>query len=125
MVNEGMSIVFITHKLPEVLSVCDRISVLRNGRNVLTLRPSEASEEAFVRAMVGDEMNIEHSVIFSNREGESSPVGIGKAVDLSHVKVVTEDKITRLKVSAWRFEKERSLELPGWPGMDSANWLNF
>jgi ABC-type uncharacterized transport system ATPase subunit len=37
MVGEGMSVVFITHKLREVLSVCDRISVLRNGKNVLTL----------------------------------------------------------------------------------------
>jgi simple sugar transport system ATP-binding protein len=67
MVKEGLSIVFITHKLREVLSVCDRISVLRNGKNVLTLRRDEASEEAFVRAMVGEEMKIEGSVIFSDR----------------------------------------------------------
>ena len=71
MVNEGLSIVFITHKLREVLSVCDRISVLRNGKNVLTLRRDEASEEAFIRAMVGDEMNIEESVVFSERESKA------------------------------------------------------
>ncbi len=75
MVNEGLSIVFITHKLREVLSVCDRISVLRNGRNVITLRRNEASEEAFVRGMVGDEMDIQNSVIFSRGQsggGETS-----------------------------------------------------
>jgi len=97
MVNEGMSIVFITHKLPEVLSVCDRISVLRNGRNVLTLRRSEATEEAFVRAMVGDEMNIQSSVIFSNREGADGQVGEKHAVEVDQVKVVNEEKIPRLK----------------------------
>ena len=37
MVKEGLSIVFITHKLKEVLAVCDRITVLRNGKNVMTL----------------------------------------------------------------------------------------
>ena len=116
MVNEGMSIVFITHKLPEVLSVCDRISVLRNGLNVLTLRRSEATEEAFVRAMVGDEMNIEHSVIFSNRSGEESPVGVAKAVELDRVKVVTEDKITRLKDVSLEIREGEILGIAGVAG---------
>lgn len=60
-----MSVVFITHKLREALSVCDRISVLRDGRNVLTLPRAEASEESLVRAMVGEELDIEKSVLFS------------------------------------------------------------
>ena len=67
MVKEGLSIVFITHKLREVLAVCDRISVLRNGQNVMTLRREESSEEAFVRGMVGDELNIQESVVFSQK----------------------------------------------------------
>ncbi len=67
MVKEGMSIVFITHKLREVLNVCDRISVLRNGKNVMTLAREESSEEAFVRGMVGEELNIQDSVVFSRR----------------------------------------------------------
>ena len=65
MVNGGLSIVFITHKLREVLSVCDRITVLREGRNITTLDRKDASEEVFVRAMVGEQMNIEKSVYFS------------------------------------------------------------
>jgi ABC-type uncharacterized transport system ATPase subunit len=67
MVTAGMSIVFITHKLREVLNVCDRISVLRNGKNVMTLAREESSEEAFVRGMVGEELNIQDSVVFSRR----------------------------------------------------------
>lgn len=67
MVNEGLSIVFITHKLREVLSVCDRISVLRNGKNVLTLKRTEANEEAFVRGMVGEDMDLGTSIIFDRQ----------------------------------------------------------
>lgn len=65
MVNDGLSVIFITHKLPEVLAVCDRITVLRHGRNVLTLDRAEASEEAFVKAMVGDDLDIDNSIVFS------------------------------------------------------------
>jgi simple sugar transport system ATP-binding protein len=65
MVNEGLSIVFITHKLREVLSVCDRITVLREGKNITTLDRKDASEEVFVRAMVGEKMDIENSIYFS------------------------------------------------------------
>lgn len=72
MVNEGLSIVFITHKLREVLSVCDRISVLRNGKNVITLNRNEATEEAFVRGMVGDDMDIKDSVIFSRSKSQEA-----------------------------------------------------
>lgn len=81
MVKEGLSIVFITHKLKEVFSVCDRISVLRNGRNVLTLNREESSEEAFVRAMVGEEMNIEESILFSGRE-QKGETAVGEKVVL-------------------------------------------
>ncbi len=96
MVDEGMSIVFITHKLREVLSVCDRISVLRDGKNVLTLRRNEASEEAFVRAMVGDELNLEDSVIFAQpQDGSVSlrQVGSRCVVELDNAGVVSTEKI--------------------------------
>lgn len=65
MVKEGMSIVFITHKLREVMGVCDRITILREGRKITSMLRSEASEEQFVRAMVGEQMNIEKSVYFA------------------------------------------------------------
>ena len=71
MVNDGLSIVFITHKLREVLSVCDRITVLREGKNITTLDRKDASEEVFVRAMVGDKMDIEHSIYFATDQRSS------------------------------------------------------
>lgn len=65
MVEQGMSVVFITHKLREVLSVCDGISVLRDGKNVFTISRDEASEEALVKGMVGEGLDIEKSLLFS------------------------------------------------------------
>jgi general nucleoside transport system ATP-binding protein len=49
----GTSIIFITHKLNEVLAVADRITVLRRGRVVGTTTPAEASEADLARMMVG------------------------------------------------------------------------
>lgn len=72
MVDEGMSVVFITHKLREVLSACDRITVLREGRSVMTLPRSEASEEAFIKAMVGEALDFENSLIFSQGDIETA-----------------------------------------------------
>ncbi len=49
----GRSIVFITHKLGEALSVADRISVLRGGEMVGTTTPAETSREELATMMVG------------------------------------------------------------------------
>jgi ribose transport system ATP-binding protein len=52
--HEGTSIVFVSHKLEEVYALCSRITVLRDGRNVLNSAPlSEVSQQEIVRAMVG------------------------------------------------------------------------
>ncbi len=51
--DRGVSIIFITHKLKEVLSVADRIVVLRNGRKVGEALPSESTEASLAEMMVG------------------------------------------------------------------------
>lgn len=52
----GVSIIFITHKLKEVLAVADRIGVLRRGRMVGTVMPDEATEQSLAELMVGREV---------------------------------------------------------------------
>ena len=42
--SEGMAVVFITHRLPEALEVCDRLTILRRGRVVATLRQERMRE---------------------------------------------------------------------------------
>jgi simple sugar transport system ATP-binding protein len=51
--REGMSIIFISHKLNEVLEIADRITVLRRGRKIDTVPHAGASEEGLARMMVG------------------------------------------------------------------------
>ncbi|RME76653.1 MAG: ABC transporter ATP-binding protein [Chloroflexi bacterium] len=88
MVNQGLSVVFITHKLREVMSVCDRISVLRNGRNAISLPRSEANEEILVREMVGEGLDVEKSLLFSGEGLGKKTLPVGEKVVL-HVENLT------------------------------------
>src|SRR3972149_10706197 len=51
--KRGVSIVFITHKLKEVLAVADRITVMRVGRVVGTTKPEDTNEAELASMMVG------------------------------------------------------------------------
>jgi len=50
---EGISIIFISHKLNEVLDIADRITVLRRGKKIDTIPREGATEEGLARMMVG------------------------------------------------------------------------
>jgi len=50
---EGMSIIFISHKLNEVLDIADRVTVLRRGKKIETLPTAGATEAELARRMVG------------------------------------------------------------------------
>jgi ABC-type uncharacterized transport system ATPase subunit len=54
--SQGKSIIFISHKLNEVLEVADRITVLRRGKKIETRAREGATEAALARAMVGREV---------------------------------------------------------------------
>jgi simple sugar transport system ATP-binding protein len=56
MADEGKTVVFISHKLHEVLEVADRITVLRRGKKVETVPVEGATEESLARMMVGREV---------------------------------------------------------------------
>ncbi len=56
MVSEGKSIIFITHKLEEVMAVSDRVTVLRRGKVIGTMNTSETNEKELARMMVGREV---------------------------------------------------------------------
>jgi len=67
---EGHSIIFISHKLYEVLEIADRITVIRRGRVVGERVPSETNEEDLAELMVG--RNVELTVA----RGESHPAEV-------------------------------------------------
>jgi ABC-type uncharacterized transport system ATPase subunit len=54
--REGMSIIFISHKLREVLEIADRITVLRRGKKIDTVPRDGATEDSLARLMVGREV---------------------------------------------------------------------
>jgi len=51
--EKGFSIVFISHKLNEVKEICDRITVLRNGRSIITTDVASVTEQDISKLMVG------------------------------------------------------------------------
>jgi general nucleoside transport system ATP-binding protein len=53
---DGKSIIFISHKLNEVLEIADRITVLRRGKKIETVPREGATEESLAKAMVGREV---------------------------------------------------------------------
>ncbi|HSD83741.1 MAG TPA: ABC transporter ATP-binding protein, partial [Anaerolineae bacterium] len=53
LIEQGKSIVFITHKLREVFAVADRISVMRAGQMVGSVAPAQATSEMLAEMMVG------------------------------------------------------------------------
>ncbi len=58
LIARGKSIIFITHKLKEVMAVADRITVLRLGRTVGTVEPSKTDPQHLASLMVGRDVNL-------------------------------------------------------------------
>ncbi len=56
MANEGKTIIFITHKLDEVMEISDRVTVLRRGRVVSKVETRRTNEKELARMMVGREI---------------------------------------------------------------------
>jgi simple sugar transport system ATP-binding protein len=59
MARDGTSVVFITHKLEEVMAVADRITVLRRGKREGTVLPGETDARGLARMMVGRDVVLE------------------------------------------------------------------
>lgn len=71
LIEEGKTIIFISHKLQEVLDISDNITVIRRGKDVAGFPTSEATKEKIANAMVG------RAVLFTTEKPE---VEIGKKV---------------------------------------------
>jgi ABC-type uncharacterized transport system ATPase subunit len=54
--EEGLSVIFISHKLDEVLSVADEITVIRKGTTVRTVTPDQVTARQLAELMVGSEL---------------------------------------------------------------------
>jgi simple sugar transport system ATP-binding protein len=70
MADEGRTIIFISHKLHEVMAVSDRVTVLRGGRNVETVQTKDATPRSLAALMVGREVNLAERVPRTGEVGE-------------------------------------------------------
>jgi len=68
--QDGIAIIYISHRMREVFEIGDRITVLRDGANVATLPPAEANLDELVRLMVGREVDTTYRTQFCDKPGE-------------------------------------------------------
>jgi ABC-type sugar transport system ATPase subunit len=54
--EEGVSVIYVSHRMPEIKTVADRVTVLKDGRTVMTAPIAEAPTGRLVRAMVGRDL---------------------------------------------------------------------
>ena len=61
--DDGKSIIIITHKMNEVLSLSDRVAVMRKGRHIATVNTADTTEKELTEMMMGEkiELNIERT----------------------------------------------------------------
>ncbi len=105
--KEGKTIILITHKLKEILSVADRCTVLRRGTFIGTVEVAESNEEELARMMVGRTVKFE-------RDRKSLPVG--KPI-LSLKNISVRDQAGHLKVDRFSLDVRES-EIVGIAGVD-------
>jgi ABC-type sugar transport system ATPase subunit len=55
--DKNVTMIYITHRIPEVLNLCDRATVLRDGQVALELSKSEFSTEKIISSMIGKSLN--------------------------------------------------------------------
>ena len=58
MIDDGHALIFISHKLHEVLDICHRVSVLRDGHMIGTIPAHKATKEKLAKMMVGREVGL-------------------------------------------------------------------
>ena len=73
-VDEGMSVVFITHKIRETMAVCDELTIMRDGRRVSTLRRRDTTARDLATMMVGDEQTAQRvAAVVSDGSNAAAP----------------------------------------------------
>ena len=105
--SEGCTIIFISHKLNEVMEISDRISVLRDGHFIATVDKAEASPEMLTGLMVG------RSVSLKTNKSKANPGEV--RLEVKDLKVKGESQASTLKGVSFQV---RAGEIVGIAGVD-------
>jgi ABC-type uncharacterized transport system ATPase subunit len=105
--SEGHTVVFITHKLDEVMAISDRITILRGGRVVCTVHTCDTTKEALARMMVGRPIP----------KTERPPAQQGEAMlQVEDLRAHSDKKLPALKGVSFRIHKGEILGVAGVAG---------
>jgi len=108
LINEGKSIILITHKLKEIKSIADRCTVIRRGRLVGTVNVDETSTKEMARMMVGRE------VLFTLDKKENNPREM--VLEIRNLNVINRRGIRSVKNFSLGVRKGEILGLAGVDG---------
>lgn len=75
--RSGVAVIFISHRLEEVLHICDRVTVLRDGKNAGDVLVKDATRDDLIRMMVGRSLEQ-----FFHRDAHLEPLAAGDAADV-------------------------------------------
>jgi len=89
MKKDGKAIVIITHKLNEVLSLSDRVAILRNGELIKTLLTKETNEGELADSMVGEHVKLNIA--------RAKPVQPQKVLEINHLSTIDAYGVKSLK----------------------------
>jgi rhamnose transport system ATP-binding protein len=68
--SRGNAVLFVSHRLEEIFAICQRVTVMRDGRHILTQPTEELTVQSVIRAMVGRDMD----ALFPKVAAERGPV---------------------------------------------------
>ena len=109
---EGISTIFVTHRLEEVFEICDRYTVLRDGRNAGAGSVAETSIEGIIRMMVGRDVGL-----LAHRQGSFAQSEVALEVKgLNRRRKATDASAIELHDVAFKVHKGEILGLAGLVG---------
>jgi ABC-type sugar transport system ATPase subunit len=77
---DGITIVYISHKLDEIFTICDRATILRDGRYICNMELSKATEAMLIQNMVGRDVSM-----FAKREHPSRADYTNKVLEIENL----------------------------------------
>lgn len=105
MKNQGCAIIFISHKMDEVMEISDKITVLRKGETIATLNKVDTNPNKLAELMVGHPVNLSiKKVTFENAEN---------ILEVNDIKVIDEEGIERLKKISFNLREGEILGIAG------------
>lgn len=105
---DSKTIIFITHKLEEVMNACDRVTVLRDGKKIDTIRTDETNTNDLAEMMVGRE------VLFEVEKKEKKPGNV--VLEVQNLKAKSDRNLMALNGVSFNLKEGEILGIAGIQG---------